>query len=318
MRKIITAIIFLTLLTACTGGTKAGEKIDLGAPFAGGTVGLAAEFIDFRSAVFDGGRDPFDVIVKLENKGEATALPERVRVKLSGINPAEFGKLEENLVMSPPDELYAVRKDAEGNVVPGGQATVEFTGLNHFSPIAGAQVAFPLRADICYTYTTKAVSKLCVRENLLAPEAGGICEISEDKEIKNSGAPVQVGVVKETARGKDKISFNFEVSNAGTGQIYERGSFCDKSTRAKENRVYVIVDTGMPGLQCTGLTTTGTKAEGATTLYEGKKIITCTQTITSRADFEQQTSIEVVYDYEEYKQTEITVKSSGEESTETS
>jgi hypothetical protein len=313
MRKIIATIIFLVMLTACAGGAKKGEKIDLGAPFAGGTAGLSADFIDFRSAVFDGGRDPFDVIVKLENKGEAAVAPERVRVKLSGINPAEFGKLEENLVMSPADELYAVRKDASGNVVSGGQATVEFTGLNHFSPIAGAQVAFPLRADICYTYTTEAVSKLCVRENLLAPEAGGICEISEDKETKNSGAPVQVGVIKETARGKDKISFNFEISNVGTGLIYDRGSFCDKSTRAKEDLVYIEVDTKIPGLQCTGLTTTGTKAEGSTKLYEGKKTITCTQTISSTADFEQQVLIKVSYDYEEYKDTQITVKSSGEE-----
>ncbi|MEM2915873.1 MAG: hypothetical protein QXT19_00735 [Candidatus Woesearchaeota archaeon] len=312
MRKIIAVVILIAFVTACAPGKKA-EKIDLGAPFAGGTAGLSAEFIDFRSVVFDGGRDPFDVIIKLENKGEATVKPERVRVKLSGINPAEFGKLEEDLINSPAEELYAVRKDATGNVIAGGQATVEFIGLNHFSPIAGAQVTFPLRADVCYTYSTKAVSKLCVRENLLAPEPEGICEINEDKETKNSGAPVQVSNVKETARGKDKISFSFEISNKGAGQMYERGSFCDKSTRAKENRVYVIVDTGMPGLQCTGLTTAGTKAEGFATLYEGKKTITCTQTITTRADFEQQISIEAIYDYEEYKQTELTVKSSGEE-----
>ncbi len=312
MRRIIAVIILLTLVTACGPGKKA-EKIELTAPFVGGKAGLEAEFIDFRKEVFDGGRDPFDVVVKLENKGEATVVPERVRVKLSGINPAEFGKLEEDLVKSPTDELYAVRKDPQGNVIPGGQATVEFTDLNHFSPIAGAQVAFPLRADICYTYTTEAVSKLCVRENLLAPEPGGICEITEDKPIFNSGAPVQIGSVKETARGKDKISFSFEISNSGTGNVYDRGSFCDKSARAKENRVYVIVDTRMPGLQCTGLTTTGTKAEGSITLYDGKKIVTCTQTITTRSDFEQQISIEAVYDYEEYKQTEITVKSSGEE-----
>ncbi len=313
MRYAAVFLIILSVLAGCAGAGKKGQTVELTAPFIGGTQGLAADFIDFRKEVFDGGRDPFDVVVKLENKGEKNVAPSRVRVKLSGINPAEFGKLEEDLTKSPPDEVIATHADAQGNVLPGTPVFVEFTGLNHFSPISGTQVTFPLRADICYTYTTDAVSKVCVRDNILNPEEGGICEINEDKPVFNSGAPVQIGAVKESARAKDKIGFSFEISNAGTGQIYERGSACDKSTRAKENRVYAIVDSGMPGLQCTGLTTSGTKAEGFTTLFEGKKIVTCTQTITSRTDFEQQIDAQVIYDYEEYKQTEITVKSSGEE-----
>jgi hypothetical protein len=316
MRKIIAVIALLVMLTACTGGTT-GEKVDLGTPFVGGTAGIVADFIDFRANVFDGGRDPFDVIVKLDNKGEATVPAGRLRVKISGINPAEFSKLEENLAKSTSEELIKVSKDAQGNVLQGSQSTIEFTGLNHFSPISGAQVTFPLRADVCYTYLTEAVSKLCIRSDLLNPEAGGICEITEDKPIFNSGAPVQVSTVKESSRGKDKISFSFEISNAGTGQIFDRGSVCDRSSRAKEDLVYVEIDTGMPGLSCLPLTTTGTKAEGSIKLYEGKKIVSCTQTVTSRTDFEQQIRIRVTYDYEEYKQTQLTVKSSGEAPVET-
>ena len=313
-RSFIALIAILVLLTACAGGGKKGQTVDLSAsPFIGGTTGIGADFADFRKEVFDGGRDPFDVVVKLENKGEHTVPATMVHVKISGVNPAEFGKLEEDLIKSPPDELIETRLDAQGNVLPTTPVFVEFTDLNHFSPIAGAQVTYPLRADVCYTYQTEAVSKVCVRENILAPEPEGLCEINADKPVFNSGAPVQVGIVKESARAKDKIGFSFEIANAGAGQIFERGSRCDKSSRAKENRAYVIVDTGMPGLQCTGLSTTGTKAEGFTTLFDGKKIVTCTQTVSSRTDFEQQIDIEVVYDYEEYKQTEIVVKSSGEE-----
>ncbi len=312
MRHVAFILIVLVLLAGCAGGAKKGEKIDLTAPFVGGTVGIVADFVDLRPQVFDGGRDPFDVIVKLENKGETNVAPNRARVKLSGINPAEFGKLEEDLSKSPDDEVIAMRKDPQGAILPSTPVFVEFTGLNHFSPISGAQAAFPLRADICYTYSTDAVSKLCVRSNILAPEPEGICEINEDKPIFNSGAPVQVGAVKETAGAKDKIRFSFDIGNEGTGQIFERGSTCDRSARSKENRVFVTVDSGMPGLQCTGLTTSGTKAEGFTTLFEGKKIVTCTQTVTSRTDFEQLIDIEVAYDYEEFKQTQITVKSSGE------
>ena len=312
MRNAIVAVmILIVVLAGCAGGKK-GQKVELTAPFVGGTTGIAADFIDARKEVFDGGRDPFDVVVKLENKGESTVPPNRVRVKLSGINPSEFSKLEEDLMKSPGDELTSVRKDPQGNALPGAQATVEFTGLNHFSQITGAQVAFPLRADVCYTYTTNAVSKLCVRENIMNPAPEGICEINSDKEIFNSGAPVQVGAVKETAFGKDKLSFSFEISNAGTGDIFERGSVCDRGTRSKSGRAYVVVDTGIPGVSCSGLQTSGTKAEGFTTLYDGKKLVTCTQTVTTRTDFEQQIDIAVIYDYEEFKQTTLTVKSSGE------
>lgn len=313
-RTLVAFIAILILLTACKGGGKEGQTVDLSAsPFIGGTTGVVADFVDFRKDVFDGGRDPFDVVVKLENKGEYTVPASRVRVKISGMNPSEFGKLEEDLSKGPSDELVGTRLDAQGNVLPTTPVFVEFTGLNHFSLISGAQVSYPLRADVCYTYATRAVSKVCVRENILAPEPEGLCEINADKQVHNSGAPVQVGTVRQSARAKDKIGFSFEVANAAAGQIYERGSTCDKSSRAKENRVYVIVNTGMPGLQCTGLSTTGTKAEGFTTLFEGKKIVTCTQAVTSRTDFEQQINVEVIYDYEEFKQTQITVKSSGEE-----
>jgi hypothetical protein len=315
MRKTVFATMLLIVLIAgCTGGPKKGQTVDLSAtPFIGGTAGLIADFVDFRADVFDGGRDPFDVVVKLENKGEYTVPASRARVKLSGVNPSQFGKLEEDLTKNAPDDLIGMTTDAQGNILPPTPVFIEFTGLNHFSPIAGAQVTFPFRADVCYTYATDAVSKLCVRENILAPEPEGICEINQDKPIFNSGAPVQVGAVKESARAKDKIGFSFEVANAGAGSVFERGSACDRSTRSKENRVYLVVDTGIPGLQCTGLTTTGTKAEGFTTLFEGKKIVSCTQTVTSRTDFEQQIGVQVIYDYEEFKQTEIRVKSSGEE-----
>jgi hypothetical protein len=313
MRYTAIIMMFLVVLAGCAGAGKKGQTVDLTTPFIGGIDGITADFVDLRKEVFDGGRDPFDVVVKLENKGEHNVQSNRVRVKLSGINPAEFGKLEEDLIQSPQDEVVGMMKDSQGNILPSTPVFVEFVGLNRFSPISGAQVTFPLRADVCYTYVTKAVSKLCVRENILAPEEGGICEITGDKPVFNSGSPVQVQAVKETPRAKDKIGFSFDITNAGTGQVFERGTVCDRGARKNENRAYVVVDTGIPGIQCTGLTTTGTKAEGFVTLYEGKKTIPCTQTITSRTDFEQQIDTEVTYDYEEYKQTEITVKSSGEE-----
>lgn len=309
MKKLLVLAALLVLLVAC-GDAKKQVAIDTN-PFLGGSQGLAISFQDLRSEVFDGGSDPFDVIVKLENKGESLVKAENVKVKLSGINPSDFAKSENDLNLNAPDDVVEMRKDPSGSVLPGPQTFVDFTGLNYKKALAGAQAQFSLRADVCYLYRTKAVSKLCVRDNLLTPAPGGICEINADKTVFNSGAPVQVSNVRESTRSKDKVGLSFEITNVGGGNVFERNSMCNRDDRQKENHVYVVVSTGMSGLSCTGLENTATGAEGFVTLYSGSKIVSCTQEVSSRSDFEQLTNIEVIYDYEERTQSSFVVKSSG-------
>jgi hypothetical protein len=302
--------ILAVLLVGCTGG--GAKKVDLTSPFIGGTQGVVFGFQDLRADVFDSGRDAFDVVVKLENKGEALIPMENARVKLSGINPAEFGKSQSDLSKSPSDDVLQMSKDPQGAILIPPPVFVEFPGLNYKKSIVGAAAPFTLRAEVCYLYRTKAVSKLCVRENLLSPQAGGICEVSGDKPLFVSGAPVQLMNFKQSAGAKDKVRFQFDVVNRGQGLVYERNSACDSADTRKENRVYIIVETSIPGLSCTGLESTERGAEGFATLYSGSKTVTCTQTVAERSDYEQLVNIEAVYDYEELVQTQITVKSSGE------
>ena len=311
MKKIhfFAALTVLIFLIGCTGG---GEQIEITSPFIGGTTGVVSGFMDMRTEVFDGGRDPFDIVVSLENKGEALVAKENVRVKLSGVNPAEFGKLEEQLTAMPNDDLIETMKDSQGNILPGPPVFIEFRELNHITPITGGQIDLPLRANICYLYNTKAVSKVCVRENILNPAPGGICEISGAKPLFNSGGPIQFANFKESSRSRDKIGFSFEVINSGTGDVYGKNTLCDTTERKNKDSVYVKVDSNLPGLSCTGLDTSGRIAEGYVTLFDGKKIVTCTQTISTRTDFEQLVILDAEYDYEEFMQTTLTVKSSGE------
>ena len=310
MKKLIAVLVLVLLIVACKPGGK--KSVSLESPFVGGTQGVVLGFQDFRKDVFDGGNDPFDIIVKLENKGEALVPAQNLRVKLSGINPVEFGKTDEGMVLNAPEDVIEMRKDPQGGILPGPQVFVEFTGFNHKSLIAGATAQFTVRADVCYLYRTKAVSKLCVRENLLTPRAGGICELNENKPLYNSGAPVQIADFKESTRAKDKIGFSFEVKNVGAGNIFERNTFCDRSQRKNENRVYLTIATGLSGLSCTGLESTGKGAEGFVTLYDGTKIVSCSQQVSGRSDFEQLVNLEAIYDYEQRKDTTLTVKSSGE------
>ncbi len=306
---LVLGISLLVLLIGCTA--KKGETVEI-QPFLGGTTGLEIDFADLRADVFDGGRDPFDVVVKLENKGETLVPKERVSVKLSGINPAEFSKLEEQLTKNPEEDLIETRKDAAGTTTPGVPVFVEFTELNHFSPISASAINFPLRANVCFMYSTKAVSKVCIRRDVLSPQPGGICEVNGDKPVFSSGAPIQISNFKESSRAKDKIGFSFEIVNSGGGDAFERNTDCDKSQRRSKDRIFVKVDTNIPGLGCTGLVSSGRTAEGFVTLFSSSKLVTCTQEVSTRTDYEQLVKIEAVYDYEIFRETQITVKSSGE------
>lgn len=308
---LVVLIISLALLLGCTTEEDA-EKVPVTSPFIGGTSGISADFVDLRADVFDGGRDPFDLIIKLDNLGEARVAKEDVRVKLSGFNPTEFGKTEADLVKSPTDNLLEQFKDTQGNVMPGSSVYVEFKELSHAAPITGSRVDLPIRADICYMYSTKAISKLCIRSDVLSPTPGGICEITEDKPVFNSGAPVQFVNFKEMTRARGKVGFSFEIQNLGQGDLFEMGSICDRSNRGYENKVYVKVNTNMEGLSCTGLETAGKQAAGFVNLFDKTKVITCTQDVVTGTDFEQVIDLEAAYDYEEFKQVQITVKSSGQ------
>jgi hypothetical protein len=308
MKKIIILAIILIALVGCQ---QDGQTVSIETPFIGGTQGIIFDFAQFRSEVYDAGTDPFDITLKIENKGESDILRDNIRVTISGINPLEFSTTENDLVKTPSEDVTSMRKDTMGNVQPGPPIFVDFSDLSYSGKITGTTIDFPIRANICYLYNTKAISKLCIRKNILT--AGeGICTISEDKPVYNSGAPIQISRLTESARAKDKVGFSFEIRNMGTGDVYERGSVCDKSTRRNKDKLFVRVETNMPGIHCTGLENKGSKAEGYTTLFDGVKTITCTQPVPGRLDFEQILGIEAIYDYEEYKQTKISVKTSGE------
>jgi hypothetical protein len=276
-------------------------------PFVGGTNGVSLTFHELRPEVFDGGQDPFDVIIKLENKGESDVIKNAALVTLSGIRPEEFGKTEAQLRANPPDDVLATHKDPTGAVLQGEPMFVDFLNFNYRGKIAGAVAKFPLRATLCYKYSTTAVSKLCVLRNLRT-QTGAICTVNEAKPLFNSGSPLQFTTLTESGAG-DKIRFTVELRNAGTGDVYELGSNCDPADRTKQDRALVSISTNLPGLSCTGLQSTTTGAEGAVTLYGGSKTITCTQQV-PRSDFEQLVELRASFNYEESATSEITVKSS--------
>lgn len=307
MKKIIILILVIctVIFTACRGETAPG----VGVPFIGGTQGLSMEFLPDAPPreVFDGGDFPFEVVVKLQNKGEYDLAAANILISISGVLPQEFEQTASSLVKPAPEDLLPMRKDAEGNLIESNPVFVEFSGFNHRTSIVGAAQTFPIRASACYIYGTLGNALLCSRKNILAPATNGVCIIDEAKTIYNSGAPIQVVSLREQPRAADKIGFTFTIAHQGNGKIYERGSTCNQE-RPFKDRIFVDVKTGIPGLSCTGLGQ-GAEASGYITLFGEEKIITCAQQMTTQADFEFPVVIELTYDYEQDIQTSVVVKS---------
>src|SRR5688572_857173 len=98
LNTVVLSMIALLILSSCEAGSD--SDILLTNPFVGGTEGLVASFEQGSppAETFDSGTAPFDILVKLENKGESLVAKDHVDVKITGIRPEEFSLTESKLV----------------------------------------------------------------------------------------------------------------------------------------------------------------------------------------------------------------------------
>lgn len=309
---VVFGIIALLLVVSCTGG----DTVTL-QTFLGGSDGLVISFTKDSppDEVFDGGGYPFGIEVKLENEGETLVPKDLIKVSINGIRAQEFNLNPEGLVKTSPDDAIERKVDSTGKVTEPAPVFVAFENLNHVSFITGNQLQYPIRAEVCYYYATKAATSLCVRKNLANPAENGLCEIDSTRPLSVSGAPVQIQSVTEYKRGKDSVGFNFDISTSTTskGKPFALNSRCEGG-RTSEERVFVKVNTDVPGLTCTGLSPSREGAvEGTLQVYEGTRTVSCQQKMPSTGDFEMPVTIELQYDYQDYVETTLTVKHTSDE-----
>ncbi len=307
-KKLIILLLFLFIFSACAKK----EATPSTSPFIGGTEGVELLFYEGSppKEVFDSGDFPFDVVVKLKNKGEWHIPKENIFVMIDGMRPEEFSKTLADLKKQPEEDIEARRKDTRGNILESNPVFVEFKDFNHISPIVGVSQPFPFRSRACYSYGTTANSLLCVRKNLMSPK-DGICTLDEQKKLFNSGGPVQFSELTESRRAANKIGFTFKVSHAAAGDLFKPNNECNLNDRSTFDKISLKVDTGMTGLACSGLTQqSDTAREGIIGLYGGEKIVSCTQEIDSLSDYEFPVILEATYVYMDSITTEVVVKHS--------
>ncbi|NQU78372.1 hypothetical protein HQ545_01245 [Candidatus Woesearchaeota archaeon] len=322
MRKLI-LITCLTILLALSFGC--GETGDqpgvLGSKFVGGMEGLSIMFApgSLPDQVFDTNQ-PFGISIVLTNKGDYTIENSAdATVKISGIDPVDFGLSTSDLMQDSPTSIRGAQKDVQGQVIQGETVSLEFPASGgsfaHQKEIAGS-VTYNIRADVCYKYGTTANTKLCILEDILGTTGsqGKLCQINQEKPVDNSGAPVQIAAFRESVSSNNKVSFVFKIQHSGTGTVHEVGSECAKEFQQKD-KVHVRVDTGVSdGLQCSGLTggsASGSVYEGDTQLLNGEREIRCTQTVNSPTDLEKLVTIELTYDYDQYISQQLEVTHAG-------
>lgn len=303
-------------------GCSSSDGKDVGpssTPFVGGETGIDMSFIEGAppDEVFDNSQYPFSVSLKLENKGEADVSKDEAYVKITGINPNDFNKTPADMKKNLVEDLEATKKNFDGSILNGGITISEFNDLNYEPDVAGNFEGPRIRAELCYNYKTKTSTNICVKEDLLGNEGSkSICEVSEDKDPQNSGAPIHITKVTEQPMGTDKIHVSFVIEHVGDAndRFFKKGTDCaDTPTNTDRYKVYVHVTSDINGVKasCTGLQEPSSdNSAGYVTLFnKAPRTVVCSFDISSASgEFEDLFTVELEYRYMQFIEKAILVK----------
>ena len=328
MRKEVFVLVLALLLAiaGCTSGDN-NTTTSSNTPFVGGAEGLRVSFVDNAPPreILDNPKPQdesqvmrFEIAVKLDNMGEQEVLTSNIKTTLGGIYPPDFDKSStdlQNVIASAklPNvlKIEGVRKDPEGDKLPGGTEEMTFKDLGYLKSLAGNN-EFPVQADVCYKYTTKAVGNFCMRQDMTRTSAG-VCTVKGAKQMFSSGAPVQVTTLDESVGGRNKVILKFRIKAVGAGSFFKPDPAgtpptCTKGDFSKENFVQVTVNTGVNGLTCSGFSSTGSQsATGQVRLANGEASVTCIQDMVT-VDALQSVNVQVEYNHLISTATSILVK----------
>lgn len=277
------------------GGNKpVKNKID---PYIGGTDGLEIQFADEAppTEVFDGGSDPFDIELILQNVGEAPINRENVKIMIEGLHPGDFGKTQSDFIVNGINEdIEATYKDFDGNKLLSPDVYITFNNLNFQGTLPGNK-NYPIWASICYNYKTEALADGCIRKNPRSTEEG-VCEVNEEKIVYSSSAPVQVTQFLEQPSGQTTVKYLFTIKHQGSGKIYSPLSKCPSDDTSQEGVIKYNIESSVSDLICSGAD--GTGKSGSIKLRPGQEyVLRCTQQKESQLDFIDSIFMTLEYDY---------------------
>ncbi|MFH1181837.1 MAG: hypothetical protein V1702_02670 [Candidatus Woesearchaeota archaeon] len=329
---LITAVIISILFLA---GCQTGDSgtTSTGTPYIGGTNGLLISFLDNSppAQVSDGGQFPFQIVVLLENAGEANISKKKANVTISGLYPSDFGVAQSELSNSNEDDIIGMKKDSAGNKIQGMTAQViipktEGKQLAFKRSLSAGNIELPIQTNVCYSYKTMASGKYCLRQNPVSTVAG-VCEASGPKEIFSSASPIGVDSLVESFAGGNTININFRISKKGNGNVFKwspdnEGAVCGQTAGSKVSDQNIVnVTVGVPEdpatppedrvkITCYGLSSSGDqKNKGAVRLdNQGNAMVSCKIANNAQVDAVREVLIEVLFDYSEVRSSSLIVQ----------
>jgi len=216
MKKSVLSVLVL-ILASCTLAPQT-QTPQQNVDFRSGTQGLYLDFVPNLPPprVYD--RDPFNVMIQVENKGTSPLGTGTDRIYLSGFDPQIITGIPTDGMAIPPLEPRGPY------VTRGGYDTVSFRGairsltekrIDKYQPL--------ILATSCYTYETLASGQVCIDPNPYSPTS--IQHICTPAAVSTAsqGAPVAVTTISvDPAPGKTRFTIN--IQNVGGGTVFRYGN----------------------------------------------------------------------------------------------
>ncbi|MDP4012754.1 MAG: hypothetical protein Q8R00_04085 [Candidatus Nanoarchaeia archaeon] len=310
MRKILLISLLILIISLAGCQFKRDVSVESLGAYIGGSTGLKFSFLENAppEAVYDENQDEFDIAIMLENEGEYDIPSNKIISSLSGIRAEDFNVNNLNRVLSTSLDGKTI---SGGVAVRGSQDELIYEGAKYKHDLK-ADFSAKIIAHVCYEYKTDAITSLCLKRDVLRRgDAADTCSLENDAlKLDVSSGPIQVSNTQQVPRSKNEIKLTFEVSNSGSGEVYDPSAFKNTCFGQEDqiDKVKVKVTSPADGLNIK-CKTLGDSREGVVKLLDGKRSIDCsinTQSV-QEITFETPVQIEVTYFYRNSISKDITV-----------
>ena len=292
MKKSYILLLSLLLVLFIAGCDNAGRA---SGRFIGGDKGLEITFIEQEppNEILDNGEDEFDITLRLRNVGESNIQAGKTIATLKGIGKDDFSL--NSLTSNSEDDLERLQRISDRITEPD-ETEIRFENAKYKFDLDAA-FDVDLRADVCYEYSTTAVTDLCLKKEATQRRTGDQCQINNNEAIvDNSGAPVKVTSMTQRSSGSDKISFTFDIETVGIGEVYEPGTFNDECgvNNDKKDRLRIrVISRGNIPIECSKLN----GDEGVVELFSGRRSIRCEVDTSNLQDIAFLSRVNIVLEY---------------------
>ena len=189
------------------GGSSSGSS---GTQFKGGidSLTLTLEPDAPPEIVYDSALSPFDIVIRLDNDGEADIPANSLRVALEGFDSQNWGDVQSNLVIAEElrgfDSIFNIEGDFE---------YASFENIEFQQELVQNTYTHNFIVKACYPYSTKVTFTACVDEDAKRSSRDDdlkLCEGFSERSFSVSSGPIGVNKIEQQIVNK-KLRLIFSI-----------------------------------------------------------------------------------------------------------